>query len=209
MTTPAVRFPLTLHVEGEPALVEALAATIEPGSSTAWAGAALLICRRETAALVRQSLASFAVQLLLAAHHPQGTPVRVHWVNHLREHPHVVSCPLEGSWVHLLVAPRCSLVDHLRTFSCPDRIVMGRSQGELLRNAYRCLMALSPFPLHPSWEEPVMRCLLAVADRSQRPPLRLFPESDVLQFALLDIAEATEEVEQLWRTRALPVTDVA
>jgi hypothetical protein len=207
--TAAARFPLTLHVEGEPALVEALAATIEPGSSTAWAGAALLICRRETAALVRQSLASFAVQLLLAAHHPQGTPVRVHWVNHLREHPHVVSCPLEGSWVHLLVAPRCSLVDHLRAFPCPHRIVMGRSRGELLRNAYRCLMALSPFPLHPSWEKPVMRCLLAVADRSRRPPLRLFPESDVLQFALLDIDEATEEVEQLWRTRALPVPDVA
>jgi hypothetical protein len=203
--TAAARFPLTLHVEGEPVLVEALAATIEPGSSTTWAGAALLICRRETAALVRQSLVSFAVRLLLAAHHPQGTPVRVHWVNHLRDHPHVVSCPLEGSWVHLLVAPRCSLVDHLRAFPCPHRIVMGRSRGELLRNAYRCLMALSPFPLHPSWEEPVMRCLLAVADRSQRPPLRLFPESDVLQFALLDIDEATEEVEQLWRTRALPV----
>jgi hypothetical protein len=194
-------------VEGEPVLVEALAASIEPGSSTAWAGAALLICRRETAALVRQSLASFAVQLLLAAHHPQGTPVRVHWVNHLREHPHVVSCPLEGSWVHLLVAPRCSLVDHLRAFSCPYRIIMGRSREELLRNAYRCLMALSPFPLHPSWEEPVMRRLLAVAHRRQQPPLRLFPESDVLQFALLDIAEATEEVEQLWRTRALPVPD--
>jgi hypothetical protein len=205
--TAAARFPLTLHVEGEPVLVEALAASIEPGSSTAWAGAALLICRRETAALVRQSLASFAVQLLLAAHHPQGTPVRVHWVNHLREHPHVVSCPLEGSWVHLLVAPRCSLVDHLRAFSCPYRIIMGRSREELLRNAYRCLMALSPFPLHPSWEEPVMRRLLAVAHRRQQPPLRLFPESDVLQFALLDIAEATEEVEQLWRTRALPVPD--
>jgi hypothetical protein len=70
-------------------------------------------------------------------------------------------------------------------------------------------MALSPFPLHPSWEKPVMRCLLAVADRSRRLPLRLFPESDVLQFALLDIDEATEEVEQLWRTRALPVPDVA
>jgi hypothetical protein len=205
--TAIARFPLILHVEGEPALAEALAASINPQGAITWASAALLICRRETAALVRLSLASFAVQLQLAAHHPQGTPVRVHWVNHLREHPHVVSCPLGDSWVHLLVVPRCSLVDHLRAFPCPDRIVMGRSRGELLRNAYRCLMALSPFPLHPSWEEPVMRCLLAVADRSQRPPLHLFPESDVLQFALLDIEEATEEVEQLWRARALPVPD--
>jgi hypothetical protein len=208
-TAAAIRLPLTLHVEGKPALAEALAASINPGYEFAWTGAALLICRRETAALVRLSLASSAVQIELAAHHPQGTRVRVHWVNHLREHPHVVSCPLEDSWVHLLVVPRCSLVDHLRAFSCPYRIIMGRSREELLRNAYRCLMALSPFPLHPSWEEPVMRSLLAVADRSQWPPLRLFPESDVLQFALLDIAEATEEVEQLWRARALPVPDAA
>jgi hypothetical protein len=207
MTAAAMRFPLTLHVEGKPALVEALAASINTEGAITWASAALLICRRETAALVRLSLASFAVQLQLAAHHPQGTPVRVHWVNHLREHPHVVSCPLEDSWVHLLVAPRCSLVDHLRAFSCPHRIIMGRSREELLRNAYRCLMALSPFPLHPSWEEPVMRRLLAVAHRRQQPPLRLFPKSDALQFALLDIAEATEEVEQLWRARALPVPD--
>jgi hypothetical protein len=205
--TAAARFPLTLHVEGEPALVEALAASIEPGSSTAWAGAALLICRRETAALVRQSLASFAVQLQLAAHHPQARPVELRWERALREHPQVISCPLEGSWVHLLVAPRCSLSGWLRSFSCPRRIIMGCSREQLLANAYRCLMALSPFPLHPSWEEPVMRRLLAVAHRRQQPPLRLFPESDVLQFALLDIQEAAEEVKQLWRARALPVPD--
>jgi hypothetical protein len=132
-------------VEGKPALAEALAASINLQGAIAWASAALLICRRETAALVRQSLASFAVQLLLAAHHPQGTPVRVHWVNHLREHPHVVSCPLEGSWVHLLVAPRCSLVDHLRAFPCPDRIVMGRSRG----SCYVTPTAVS-WPSHPS-----------------------------------------------------------
>jgi hypothetical protein len=205
----AARFPLTLYVEGEPALAEALAASIDPGSDSTWADAALLICRRETAALVRQSLVRYNVALHLATPHPQGAPARTHWVNHLREHPHVASCPLEGSWVHLLVAPRCSLSSWLRSFSCPRRIIMGRSRKQLLANAYRCLMALSPFPLHPSWEEPVMRRLLAVADRRQQPPLRLFPESDALQLALLDIHEATEEVEQLWRARALPVPDAA
>lgn len=204
--TAALRFPLTLYVEGEPALAEALAAT---GSDTdVWASAALLICRREAVTLVRRSLVSYNVRLQLAVRHSLDGPVELHWGNALREHPHVISQPLEGDWVHLLVVPRCSLSDQMRSFSCSHRIVMGRTRQQLLGNAYRCLMALSPFPLHPSWEKPVMEYFLTLTDQSL-PPLRLFPEGGVLHFAQLDIEAATWGVKWLWKERALPIPDIA
>jgi hypothetical protein len=205
MTAAAVRFPLTLHVEGEPALAEALAASINPQGYITWASAALLICRRETVALVRRSLFDNDVSLRLDSPLLRRS-INIYWESHLEDHPYIRTSSLEGGWVHLLAVPRCSLVDHLRAFPCPRRIIMGRSRGELLRNAYRCLMALSPFPLHPSWEAPIMERFLQVADLPF-PPLLLYPESSALHFALLDIDEAAKEVEQLWKTRALPIPD--
>lgn len=178
----------------------------DPQEQEPWLVAALLaIASRETASHIRQHLkweeerpASMAIEL------DGGERLPVTWSFHLRLHPLLLSRPLAGA-VHLLLVPACSLLDREHDCHSSQRLAMGRSREELLHNAFLHLMALSRFPLHPSWEGPIMAHLAAAAERGEDCGLTFLRSHGLLQFACLDSSKAEREVEKLWREGRLPV----
>lgn len=166
--------------------------------------AAVVLAQREAARAIRENLRVVSHYELAIRLDGQEAPAS--WSYHLRAHPLLLSSSL-GDAVHLLLAPACSLLDRLHDCSEPRRLVMGRSQGELLHNAFLRLMALSRFPVHPSWEEAIMGHLLRLAQDEEDAdrPLLLLRSYGVLQFAYLYHYRASAEVEKLWRDGHLPV----
>lgn len=165
----------------------------------------LVIARREAASLIRHSLDEMWERSPdMAIGFKGGKELPVTWDLHLRGHSFSLSRPLGGA-VHLLLAPACSQLD--RIHDCPDpwRLVMGRTQEGLLHNAFLRLVTLSRFPIHPSWEGPIMAHLAAAGERGENCGLTFLRSHGVLQFAYLDYRRAEGEVERLWHDGRLPV----
>lgn len=106
----------------------------------------------------------------------------------------------------LLLVPACT--DPSCRDLCDQVMVVGRDEQELLRNAWRRLMARSFLPLHPSWEGPIMAHLQEVSrswSSPGTPPLEFLECEGPLQAAYLNTYAAVGEVEKLCKERKLPV----
>lgn len=126
---------------------------------------------------------------------------------HIHLHPLVITRKADGGYVSFLAVPACADSSTDRAHSCADVMVVGRDEGELMRNAWRRLVARSSLPLHPSWETPVMAHLREVSlswNGWGRPPLEFLEGEGLLQAAYLHVYAAVREIEKLCEERRLP-----
>lgn len=199
--------PLWLLVEGRWALVQAAGMQMP-----AWPDepvrlhALLAIADREGAALLRKAAYGQSVTLSLWQEGWGAAGSNASLSHHLRLHPLVITRRVDANHSAILMLPACA--DLTRSdISCEHVIVTGRGRSELLRNAWRRLVALAAMPLHPSWEGPAMAHLEKVSLKKadwDDPPLELLQGGGVLHFAYLHRSSAQREVEELWQKGKLP-----
>ncbi len=106
--------------------------------------------------------------------------------------------PLTHGFVEALLVPACASISRVQLRSNSSIVVVGRSREELGHLAFRKLRSVLPFPLHPSWEEPLMDHLVAVG------AMEIHENEGAIASASLALSYVQEEVSNLWREGKLP-----
>ncbi len=128
-----------------------------------------------------------------------GTQAAIYHSEHLRDAGRLLyTRSLTHGFVEALLVPACASVSRVQARGYASIVVVGRSREDLGRLAFRKLMATLPFPLHPSWEEPLMDHLVAVG------AMDIHENEGAIASASLALSYVREEARKLWREGKLP-----